>query len=370
MESIFLSSLVKLKFLVSQINLLSLFKFKVLTLYFLISGTVFFFIFNKFYVKICIYSVTGQEVPPECARGSGIQQLEADGRSICYVKLDYPHSLARRYCESKGWKLLDLETSLGAKLASSNFAKNLFGFSPRAVVYVNGRRGNRCSVLTGSGRRSLNSCHNSNHFLCEYPSKTSNFQQKTYQSFFFFWTAAFCGNASTSAFVPTATACYMERQAIKAPNVPFSLFSSTHTVDNITMVDARNNRAMEYLPLGMNALPNLKLMFFWKTGVKELTYEPLKGLTQLEFLDMRDSYIETISADAATDLDSLVSLFLSKFHQNLDENCFLFANLTFFRKQWIIVWERLEEDFLTLCQPLSVISLSGTMFAQVHNAPA
>jgi hypothetical protein len=81
--------------------------------------------------------------PKICSQISAIFSSDVYEKTLCYVKSEVTSALKQ-------------------------FGRDFLGGSRKAVVSIDGRAGNRCSVFDGSGRTRTDLCQNARHFLCQY----------------------------------------------------------------------------------------------------------------------------------------------------------------------------------------------------------
>jgi hypothetical protein len=99
-------------------------------------------------------------------------------KSYCYVKIDATYDRAKKICQSKGMQLYKADSESAIEQLTSNFSYFQFGglfadiqLSKKAVVFIDGRKGNKCQTINGHGKIKDDWCTTSYHFICEFIDK-------------------------------------------------------------------------------------------------------------------------------------------------------------------------------------------------------
>jgi hypothetical protein len=68
-------------------------------------------------------------------------------------------------------QLYQVRSSAASRLAIFNFAKQAFGGSSKAAVFVGGTQNGKCSTYRGDGTLNFDWCTTTYHFVCEFNDK-------------------------------------------------------------------------------------------------------------------------------------------------------------------------------------------------------
>jgi hypothetical protein len=208
------------------------------------------------------------------------------------------HSKARKFCTSIGMSLLDLDSTAEAETKSIDFTRNFFRNNRRAVVYVDGRQGKRCSILKGNGMKSFDWCNIGYTFYCEFNKETSK--------------SVICGNTNDDS---GSVVCSVDEQTLDDPtyNIQWeNVENSAFSADQIREIIFTNPN-FTYLPVMISdAFPDLMFLGANFLSIKEISYENFKGLSKLEQIVMYGNQIKIITKEMFKDLVSLKNLQLGK----------------------------------------------------------
>jgi hypothetical protein len=87
-------------------------------------------------------------------------------KSICYVNIKATHYQAKKICQREKMELYKPDSN-DAKQKIGQLGFFALGSSPKAVVFVDGRQGNKCLTYNGQGIPKYDWCKTSYHFMCE-----------------------------------------------------------------------------------------------------------------------------------------------------------------------------------------------------------
>lgn len=192
-------------------------------------------------------------------------------------------------------------TPPAAKNVLVNYVTSKYGKS-KAIFYVAGRTGANCQVILGNGRFKYDKCSITNHFFCEWPLTTQLRCEDVYDGS----NPDFTANLGT----PDFTACsYSGAISDDHSVINSNSFADDARVDLLSL----NSNDIVQLPTRLyRSFPNLKFINCFDCRVTTLSYENLKGLKNLLWLDLLYSQITTLDSTVFRDVTNLLVLKLGK----------------------------------------------------------
>lgn len=107
----------------------------------------------------------------------------------------------------------------------------------------------------------------------------------------------------------TLATCFIEKQGIHKPGFTIS----SRRDENITGIWFDQNQHIKYLPENVaDRFPNLIGFSAESCGIKSISRENFKGLTELKHLWLKENMLEMIPTNTFSDLVSLEKLHLCK----------------------------------------------------------
>jgi hypothetical protein len=93
-------------------------------------------------------------------------------KTLCYIKIKSTYYQAQKLCAKLGMQLYEIESSPKALAEAVEMGDTTLGLSAEAVVFVAGRRGNKCHTLNGKGISKYDWCSTTYNFVCEFRDKS------------------------------------------------------------------------------------------------------------------------------------------------------------------------------------------------------
>jgi hypothetical protein len=118
--------------------------------------------------------------PAVCSLTASVFDNGLYEKSLCYVRIEANYVKAKALCSKNGMQLYQLKSSFIASSVISSFVKKAFGGSRKAVAYVDGSDGKKCSTFSGSGKRNNDWCKTSYTFFCEFNNKGNKISQSRF----------------------------------------------------------------------------------------------------------------------------------------------------------------------------------------------
>lgn len=206
-------------------------------------------------------------------------------------------------CRKFGMRIYEPQSSLQSRAALVQFGSTVLGRNRRAEVHVGRQVGNICRAANGLGNLVTVPCRWSLQALCELPAKV-------------YCDAVYPATNRNQEFIGNEdnfTGCFLSSRFFLKPTQVLLSNDLTYSADEITQIQHQSTGSL-YLPIGLaDNFPNLKSLDAGYNKIQEITYENLRGLTNLETLFLSTNQITSLTSNAFSEVPNLMLLNVGKF---------------------------------------------------------
>lgn len=204
---------------------------------------------------------------------------------------------AKKVCERNGMQLFTPDSASLPQIVA--FGREKFGGSPRAEVFVSGRRGNLCLAAKGDGKLKFVHCSTTLNFFCEMAKTLTIIQCSQYTSTTYDHVIPFL----------VTDACVYSGAISNAETILTTTEDKAKELILAVEFDAYSPETLTHFPINLaENFPNMEVFFMPGNPITVIPTSTFAGCSKLKFVRLNGLKIQFLNKDSFKDLVNLVRL--------------------------------------------------------------